>query len=69
MKVKHVGFTIEVLQDQGMGSTGTVTKFCVIDAPLKCEGRAGVRDEMLYKSVQGISLLSKNLQESTDTYT
>jgi len=29
MKEKHARFTIEVLQDQGMGSTGTVTKFCV----------------------------------------
>lgn len=29
MKAKHVGFTIEVLQDQGMGSTGTMKKCCV----------------------------------------
>jgi len=29
MNGKHVGFTIEVLQDQGTGSTGTVTKCCV----------------------------------------
>ena len=53
LKEKHVGFTIEVLQDQGMGSIGTVTKFCVIDATLKREGQTRVRDEMLYESVQG----------------
>ena len=29
MKVKHVGFTVEVLQDQGTRSIGTVTKFFV----------------------------------------
>ena len=29
MKGKHVGFIVEVLQDQGMGSTGTVTKCCI----------------------------------------
>jgi len=33
MNGKHVGFTIEVLQDQGMGSIGTVTKYYVTDAP------------------------------------
>ena len=30
MKAKHVGFTVEVLQDQVTGSTGTVKKCCVI---------------------------------------
>jgi len=30
MKAKHAGFTVGVLQDQGMGNTGTVTKYCVI---------------------------------------
>lgn len=29
MMEKHVGFTVEVLQDHGMGSTMTVTKCCV----------------------------------------
>jgi len=29
MKAKHVGFTVEVLQDQGMGSARTVTKIYV----------------------------------------
>jgi len=33
MKGMHVRFIVEVLQDQGMGSIGTVTKFCVTDAP------------------------------------
>jgi len=33
MKGKHVEFIVEVLQDQGMGSTGIVTKFYVIDSP------------------------------------
>ena len=37
--------------------------------PLKREGRARVRDEMLYKSMQGTGLPSENLQASTDTYT
>jgi len=31
MKAKHAGFTVEVLQDQGTGSTGTVKKCCVRD--------------------------------------
>jgi len=33
MKEKHVGFNIEVLQDQGTGSRGTMTKCCVKNAP------------------------------------
>jgi len=33
MMGKNLGLTVEVLQDQGMGSTGTVTKCCVTDAP------------------------------------
>ncbi len=32
--------------------------------PLKHEGRARVRDEMLYKSVRGTGLSSQHLQES-----
>jgi len=31
MKENHVGFTVEVLQDQGMGSTGKVAKCCVTE--------------------------------------
>ena len=31
VKGNHVGFTVEVPQDQGMGSTGTMTKSCVTD--------------------------------------
>ena len=30
---KHMRFTTEVLQDQGMGSTSTMIKCCVTDAP------------------------------------
>jgi len=33
MKSKHARLTVEVLQDQGTGSTGTVTKCFVTDAP------------------------------------
>ena len=45
MKEKHVGFTVEVLQDQGMGSTGTVTKGCVTYAPqsVKVELERGMK--------------------------
>ena len=50
---KACGFIVEVLRDQGIGSIGTMTKFCVTDNPLKHEGWARVRDEMLYESVRG----------------
>jgi len=35
MKGKHVGFTIEVLQDHGMGTSWTVEKFCVTVSQLR----------------------------------
>jgi len=39
MKEKHVGLIIDVLQDQGMGSTGTVIESCITDAPESMKGR------------------------------
>lgn len=35
MKGKDVGFTVEVLQDQGTGSIGTVTKCCITTPRMK----------------------------------
>jgi len=33
MMGKHIGFTIDFLQDRGTGSIAIVTKCCVIDSP------------------------------------
>ena len=58
MKGKHVGFTVDVLQDQGMGSTGTMKKMlCNNTQPLKVWRKKG--DDVLRGSRSFLSSLKE----------
>ena len=69
MAWRHMRVTIEVLLGLRNEEYRDSEKMLCNKCPLKREGEAGVRDEMIYESVWGTSLSLEKLQESTHTYT